>query len=446
MTADRRRRLPSVGALVEAAEAAGLVGRAGRTVVVAAARAAVADARANGGAAPADGWLAEVERRALEAERPSLVRVINATGVVLHTNLGRAPLAPAAIDAMVAAAGYSALEFDLDRGERGSRQHHVGPLLAELTGAEAGLATVNAAAALVLAVQALAGDGETLVSRGELVAIGGGFRLPEILGQTGTALTEVGTTNRTSITDYDLATSPRTRLALKVHQSNFAMHGFTEEVSVRDLVARCAPRGIPVVHDVGSGLMVALDAYGLRGEPLVRESVAAGALTIFSGDKLLGGPQAGLIVGPGAIIARLGAHPLARALRPDKVTLAGLEATLALYRDVALAVREIPVLAMLTADPATLKRRARRLARRIEGATTESGRSAVGGGAFPGAELPTTLVSIPTESPDTLVAALRRHDPPIIARAAEDRVLLDVRTMRDVEFADIVSAVGAARA
>jgi len=442
---DPRRRLPAVGALLEDAERAGLLDGAPRTAVTAAIRATLTYAREHGGEPPADGWLAEVTRRVSQYERPSLTRVVNGTGVVLHTNLGRAPFADAAVEAVVQAAGYSALEYDREAGERGSRQRHVHRLLTDLTGAEDALVVVNAAAALFLTLHALAGGGETLVSRGELVAIGGGFRIPDILAESATVLTEVGTTNRTSLRDYELALSARTRLALKVHRSNFAMHGFVQDVAVEELIQLCRQRGIPVVHDVGSGLLVDLSAHGLTGEPLVPASVAAGALTVFSGDKLLGGPQAGVIAGAAELVERLRDHPLARALRPDKTALAALEATLRLYQSPETAFSEIPVLAMLTADPATLKRRARRLARRVDGAVTEAGTSSVGGGAFPDAALPTTLVAVPTNDTERVLDALRRHDPPVIARAAEGRVLFDVRTVADAEFPTVIEALAAAR-
>jgi L-seryl-tRNA(Ser) seleniumtransferase len=371
--------------------------------------------------------------------------VINATGVVLHTNLGRAPLAAQALAAMQEAAGYSALEYELDDGARGSRQRHTHGLLTSLTGAEDALVTVNAASAVLLALTALAADGETLVSRGELVEIGGGFRIPEILARSGSRLVEVGTTNRTRIEDYERALGAHTRCVLKVHRSNFAMQGFVAEVDVPTLVALAGPRQIPVVHDVGSGLLLDLTPWGLTGEPLVVPSVAAGALTIFSGDKLLGGPQAGIITGPSGLVRRLATDPLARAVRPDKITLAGLEATLALYRDPTEARRAIPVLRMLTVEPAELRRRARRLARRIPGARCEPGESVVGGGAFPGVSLPTTLVVVPAQPADSLRAALRRWDPPVIARSGEDGVLLDVRTMSDEDVGIVVRAVADSR-
>jgi L-seryl-tRNA(Ser) seleniumtransferase len=441
---DRRRRLPPVHALVAAAREAGVGADVPAAVLTAAVREVIAAARAAHAAADPD-WVAAVRTRLVERERPSLTRVINATGVVLHTNLGRAPLAERAVAAMREAAGYSALEYELDDGARGSRQRHTHALLTALTGAEDALVTVNAAAAVLLALAALAADGETIVSRGELVEIGGGFRIPEILARSGSRMVEVGTTNRTRIEDYEGAMRAGTRCLLKVHRSNFAMQGFVAEVDVPALVALATPRGIPVVHDVGSGLLLDLTPWGLAGEPLVGPSVAAGALTIFSGDKLLGGPQAGILVGPAALVRRLAADPLARAVRPDKVALAGLEATLALYRDAGEARRAIPVLRMLTADPADLKRRARRLARRIPGARCEPGQSVVGGGAFPGATLPTTLVVVPADAPDSLRAALRAWDPPVIARSGEDGVLLDVRTMGDDEFAMAAEALARSR-
>jgi L-seryl-tRNA(Ser) seleniumtransferase len=440
---DRRRGLPAVHALLAEARAAGVGSDVAPAVLTAAVREVIAAARAGAGV-PAD-WVAAVGTRLAERERPSLTRVINATGVVLHTNLGRAPLATAAVAAMQEAAGYSALEYELDEGTRGSRQRHTHALLTSLTGAEDALVTVNAASAVLLALTALAADGDTVVSRGELVEIGGGFRIPEILARSGSRLVEVGTTNRTRIDDYERALGPGARCVLKVHRSNFAMHGFVSEVDVGALVALATPRGVPVVHDVGSGLLLDLAPWGLAGEPLVRPSVAAGALTIFSGDKLLGGPQAGIITGPAALVRRLAADPLARAVRPDKMTLAGLEATLALYRDPAEARRAIPVLRMLTADSADLRRRARRLARRIPGARCVPGESAVGGGSFPDTSLPTTLVVVPADAPDSLRAALRDRDPPIIARSGEEGVLLDVRTVSDEEFGIVAGALAACR-
>ena len=442
---DVRRQLPAVNALLADADTIGLTHRASRAVVVDAIRDALAAARARGGVEPDGGWMQAVAHQVEARNRRSIVPVVNATGVVLHTNLGRAPLARAAVDAIVATSAYSALEYDLDAGGRGSRERHTQQLLAGLTGAEDAIVVNNAAAALYLTLHALAAPGETIVSRGELVEIGGGFRIPEIVAAGGTVLVEVGTTNRTRLRDYEAATTARTRCVLKVHRSNFRLTGFASEAALTDLVALARPRGLPVVHDVGSGLLVDLADAGLTGEPLVRDSVAAGAVTVFSGDKLLGGPQAGIAAGPVAAIAALRRHPLARVLRADKTTLAALDATLMLYHEPARARREIPVLAMLTADPATLAARARDLAAMLPGAVTRAGTSAAGGGTFPGADLPTTLVAVPHEAPEALLASLRRHDPPVIARAGDGCVLIDVRTLRDEELATVTGAIAAAR-
>ena len=439
--ADRRSRLPAVHRLLAEAKQAGLLATTPRQVVVDAIRASLAAARDDSRDQPEGGWLADVSRRLAAQERPSLQRVINATGVVLHTNLGRAPLAAAARAALEQAAGYSTLEYDPGAGERGSRQAHVRDVLRQVTGAEDGLVVTNAAAALLLAVNALADQGETLVSRGELVEIGDGFRLPEIIRKSGSALVEVGTTNRTHLADYLRAVSPRTSAALKVHRSNFRLEGFTSEVTVAELVAALGAREIPVIHDVGSGLLLSLESFGLRGEPLVQDSVRSGALVLFSGDKLLGGPQAGIIVGPAGLVERCARDPLYRALRPDKSTIAALEATLSAYRDPDAAVRDIPTLVMLTADPALLRRRAARLKRRLGTGQLVPGSSSVGGGAFPEAPLPTTLVALAVPSCDEFLAGLRRHDPPVIARAHEGKVVLDVRTIADDEFDAVAAAV-----
>ncbi len=441
---DRRSRLPAVHLLLAEAERAGLMETTPRQVVVDAIRASLAAARGAARDTPEGGWLADVSRRLAAERRPSLKRVINATGVVLHTHLGRAPLAAAARTALERATGYSTLEYDREAGERGSRQAHLRGLLRQVTGAEDGLVVTNAAAALLLAVNALADQGETIVSRGELVEIGDGFRLPEIIRKSGSALIEVGTTNRTHLADYLQAVSPRTRTALKVHRSNFRQEGFTSEVAVAELVAALASREIPVIHDVGSGLLLSLERFGLRGEPLVQDSVRSGALVLFSGDKLLGGPQAGLIVGPAGLVARCARDPLYRALRPDKTTIAALEATLDAYRDPDAALRAIPALAMLAADPAELRRRAGRLQRKLKAGELVPGASSVGGGAFPEAALPTTLVALTVPSCDDFLAALRRHDPPVIARAHEGKVVLDVRTIADDEFDLVARAVGQA--
>jgi L-seryl-tRNA(Ser) seleniumtransferase len=376
--------------------------------------------------------------RARERLRPSLRRVLNATGVIVHTNLGRAPLADAARAAVAAAAaGYSNLELDLAGGERGSRQAHVEGLLREVTGAQAALAVNNCAAAVLLATAALAGPGrEVIVSRGQLIEIGGGFRIPEVVAQTGARLVEVGTTNRTRLADYAGAVGPDTAVILRAHPSNFRMLGFTEEV---DTAALCG-LGLPVIDDVGSGVL-ADGVELLADEPSVRASVRAGAaLVCFSGDKLLGGPQAGLLAGAHEAVEACRRHPLARALRIDKLSLAALEATLALYRDPELARAELPVLAMLEAPAEELAARARRLADASGGEIVQSA-ARVGGGALPLLELPGPVVAVE----EALAAPLRGGEPPLVGRLSEGRLLLDVRTLTDAEADLAAAAVRAAR-
>jgi L-seryl-tRNA(Ser) seleniumtransferase len=381
----------------------------------------------------------------------SLTPVYNATGVVLHTNLGRAPLARAAMEAVAStAAGYSTLEFDLSSGARGSRNAHCRDLLAELTGAEAGLVINNAAGALVLGLNELATGKEVLLSRGELVEIGGSFRIPDILDKSGAVLREVGTTNRTHLQDYRAALSDTTGAILTVHQSNFAQTGFVASPAPAELAALAREAGVPYLYDVGSGLLVDLSRWGLRGEPLVQDATRLGAdLVMFSGDKLLGGPQAGCLVGRSALVDRCQRNPLARALRSDKSTLAALETTLMLYRDPEAAIREIPVLRMLTTEPDVLEIRARDLAAVCPAElrpTIEPGDSAVGGGAFAGARLPTQLVVLDPGAigAEGYARALRLGTPALVARVAEERVLLDPRTLPPEEFAEIGAALARA--
>lgn len=442
---DPRSELPAVNTLLEEAARAGILDTIPRDVVLDSVRAVLDTARREGGTPPSCGWIDAIARLAEERSRPLLVAVINGTGVVLHTNLGRAPLAHAAFEAAEHALAYSTLELNLETGERGSRQDRLRALLREITGAADGLVVTNAAAAVFLLLNTLASDGETIVSRGELVEIGGSFRIPEILAKSGSTLVEVGTTNRTRLRDYELAFGPRTRLLLKVHRSNFEIIGFTEDAGLGDLVRLGELRRVPVVHDVGSGLLIDLTEYGLSGEPLVRESVATGATVVFSGDKLVGGPQAGIIAGPAAVVREAKANPLARAFRPDKFTIAALEATLALYRSRERALSEIPALAMLVADAKTLELRAKSLAAQIPGSTIQRGGSTVGGGAFPGQTLPSTVVTVATESPNRMLSALRENDPPVIARVADGVVIFDVRTIREEELSTLANAVLRAR-
>jgi L-seryl-tRNA(Ser) seleniumtransferase len=367
--------------------------------------------------------------------------VLNATGVIVHTNLGRAPLAADAQAAVARVAkGYSNLEWDAERGVRGSRHDHVAGLLCELTGAEAAMAVNNCAAAVLLAAASLAGpEREIVVSRGQLVEIGGGFRIPEVVAQAGARLVEVGTTNRTRRADYERAIGPSTGAILRAHPSNFRQLGFVQEVEIEEL----CELGAPVIDDVGSGNL-AEDLALLADEPPVRRSVAAGAaLVCFSGDKLLGGPQAGLLVGRADAIAAARAHPLARALRLDKLSLAALEATLALYRDPERARREVPVLAMLLAGEPALRDRAERLADGI-GEVVEGG-AKVGGGALPLLELPGPVVAVDGPA-EALAAELRAADPPVVGRIQDGRLLLDPRTLSDDEIEVVAAAVRAARA
>jgi L-seryl-tRNA(Ser) seleniumtransferase len=422
---DALRSLPPVDALAAQLDAPrGLAVAAARAVLAARRAELLAGARDEADlAARARAWLTQV----------SLRRVLNATGVIVHTNLGRAPLARAARDAVARVAeGYSNLELDLAAGARGSRHAHVAGLLRELTGAEAALAVNNGAGAALLAAAALAGpDREVVVSRGQLVEIGGGFRVPEVIAQAGARLVEVGTTNRTRLADYERALTADTGAILRVHQSNFRQLGFVEDVAIESL----CELGVPVIDDVGSGALVELG-----DEPPVRRSVAAGAaLVCFSGDKLLGGPQAGLLVGRAAAVEAAGRHPLARALRIDKLSLAALEATLRLYRDPEAARREIPVLRMLGDSP---RGRAEALAARIDGAEVVESVARVGGGALPLLELPGPVVALPDAS---LAPALRAGDPPLVGRIEGGRLLLDTRTLADDEIEAAARAVAAAR-
>ncbi len=455
---DPRRQLPSVDALLTDPQIALLASGHPRGVLVRAVRAAVEAARVDGGAVPSTGWAAAVTQQLARAATPSLMPVINATGVVLHTNLGRALLAPAAIAAMTRVAeSYASVEYDLGRGARGSRHAICRDLLVELTGAEDALVVNNAAAGLVLALSALARDAEAIVSRGELVEIGGAFRVPDILARSGARLVEVGTTNRTHVDDYVKAMTPKTRALLKVHRSNFRVTGFTAEVDVTDLAQLGRAGGAASLYDLGSGLLLDLSPWGLTGEPMVRDAVASGVdLVVFSGDKLLGGPQAGIVVGGRRALDACRADPLARAVRADKYTLAALEATLALYRDPEQARRAIPTLRMLTEDIVEIERRGRAIIDDVRKAGVRGndvgrksyaelveGLSEVGGGSFPEAKLPTWLVQLNPEqlTADSLMERLRAADPPVIARIADGHGVLDPRTILPGQVAAVARAV-----
>ena len=443
---DPRRRLPAVDAVLAEPDVTALLAAHPRSLVVRAVRDTIDHARANGGTTPPEGWGAAVGARVQQLAAPSLLPVINATGVVLHTNLGRAPLARAAREAMTRiAAGYSNLEYDLARGARGSRHALCRDLLVELTGAEDGIVLNNAAGALLVALSALARDGEAIVSRGELVEIGGAFRIPDIMARSGATLVEVGTTNRTHLTDYEGAVTERTKLLLKVHRSNFQVTGFTAEVSAQEIAGVAREQGAASLYDLGSGLLTDLSPWGLSGEPTVPEALASGVDAVaFSGDKLLGGPQAGILLGTRDAIAACRKDPLARAVRSDKFTLAALEATLALYREPETSRREIPVLRMLTEDVKQIRQRAETLRKDVgRDCDIVEGESEVGGGSFPGAKLKTWLVALHPQHlpPNALAERLRGGAPPVIARIADDHVVLDPRTIFPDELESVARAV-----
>jgi len=429
-----------------------------RPLALPAARSALARAREEiqAGAEPGD----VVERALAElgsARRPRLRRVLNATGVIVHTNLGRAPLADAALERVrEVGRGYSNLEYDLAEGARGSRQDHAAEILRRLTGAEAALVVNNNAAAVLLALAALiepsnkvllSPKNEVIVSRGELIEIGDGFRIPEVLARSGARLREVGTTNRTRAADYEAAVGEQTAALLRVHKSNFRVIGFTEQPRVEELARVAQRHDIPLVDDLGSGVLQApLDPSNnvLLGdvEPSARESLAAGAdLVTFSGDKLLGGPQAGIVVGRAGLVEKLRRHPLQRALRADKLTLAALEGTLALYLEPDRAAREVPVLRMLHEPVEAVRGRAERLAAAVGGEVEET-TARVGGGALPLAELPSFAAAVDED----LAAPLRDGDPPVVGIVRDGRLLLDCRTLRDDELDEVAAAVTAARA
>ncbi len=397
---------------------------------------------------------AMAEKLAGEDMRENLRNVVNGTGVVVHTNLGRSLLSPLVCENIAAIANrYSNLEFDLTEGRRGSRHSVVEDLLCELTGAEAAMAVNNNAGAVLLCLQALARDREVVVSRGELVEIGGSFRIPDVMSASGAILKEVGTTNRTHARDYETAIGENTAMLLKAHTSNFAVVGFTASVSLKELVEIGRGPGVIVMEDLGSGSLIDLSRYGLTKEPTVGESVAAGAdLVTFSGDKMLGGPQAGIIVGKKKAVDLVKKHPVARALRNDKLTLAALESTLRLYRDPAACVEHIPTLKMLTEKPETIQKRARRLQTRVRkmslaGLTVRTMKTAsrVGGGALPLQELPSYGVGVSIEglSANAVEKAMRRLVVPVIGRIEEDVFLLDMRTISNDEIPLAAKAVKA---
>ena len=456
------RQLPSVDELLQEPSIRGLMESVPRWAVVEAVREVLDRWRRIVAAGPSGSsqtdpppravLIAEAREAARRLDRPALRRLINATGVIVHTNLGRAPLPEAAIKRIVEVArGYSNLEYDLEHGTRRSRQAHVEWLLCRLTGAEAALAVNNNAAAVLLAINTLAEGKEVIVSRGELVEIGDSFRIPDIMRRAGGILKEVGTTNRTYLRDYEAAIGGATAMLLKVHPSNFRILGFAAEVPVSELAALGQQRGLPVVEDVGSGALLDLTQIGLPKEPLPSESVRAGAdLVTFSGDKLLGGPQAGLIVGKRSLVERLHLNPLARAVRIDKLTLAALEATLRLCLDEGRAFSDIPVLRALAMPLREVDRRANRLCGQIATLASGhlevsviSGTSEVGGGALPLEAIPTRLVAVRAAhlTSQVIEERLRRTDPPVMVRIKDGQVLLDPRTVLEEELEELAKVV-----
>lgn len=443
---DRLRQLPSVDRLLSRKRAQELVQQYSHDLVVdsirdilESSRQRILDARA--GEYEEVELLDDVEMRLQLASCSSLRPVINATGVIIHTNLGRTLLSDAAQDAIMTMAGaYNTLEFDLEAGQRGSRQRHASQVLSELTGADDALVVNNNAAALMLILGALAMSHEVIISRGQLVEIGGGFRIPDIMHASGARLIEVGTTNRTRIADYRAAVTEETAIILRVHASNFKQLGFVQQASPIELTTCAHEYGLIAVDDLGSGTLIDTTQFGLSYEPTVQDSIRAGFdLVCFSGDKLLGGPQAGIIIGKQSLIARLKRHPLARALRVDKLTYAALNATLEHYRrDEAL--DRVPVWRMISRLLDDIEREAKLWAEQVGGTVIE-GESAVGGGSLPGATLPTALLAIETSAPDSMMAHLRACHPPVIARVSAGRVLLDPRTVLPQQHEDLLQAL-----
>ncbi len=450
VTNSNLRNLPSVDRLVQDARLRALADDYSRAAVVQLVRERLDDARSaalqGGAVASADALVEEVLAGARAWWSPWPERVVNATGVILHTNLGRAPLSRAASAAAAQAAiGYSNLEFDLETGMRGSRQARIGDLIARVSGAEAGIAVNNNASAALLALSALASGGEAIVSRGEAVEIGGGFRVPDVMQQSGAHLVEVGTTNRTYVRDYEAAITERTAVILKVHQSNFSISGFTHSVDLPELVELGKSAGLPVLNDLGSGCLVDTALYGLEHEPTVQESVGVGAaLTMFSGDKLLGGPQAGLIAGASDYVRRVASHPLARAVRMDKLGLAALGATLTCYvREQA--DTELPVWRAISSPASEVKARAVAWRDAIGQGDVVKARSAIGGGSLPGQTLPSYALSIsPPAGADAFTARLRQARAPVAARIEDGRVCLDPRAVGEDEDGYVLDALRSA--
>jgi L-seryl-tRNA(Ser) seleniumtransferase len=452
-TQEELRKLPSVDRLLQEDAVAKLVERWGHELAAEAVRETLDAARqtilAGEPCLAGDALQQQVSARLAARLRPTLRPAINATGVIVHTNLGRAPISAEARAAMDAVAlGYSNLEYDLEAGRRGSRYVHAEEVLCQLAGAEAALVVNNNAAAVLLILMTFAQGQEVILSRSQLVEIGGGFRIPDVMRQSGASLVEVGTTNRTYIHDYEASITEATAALMRVHRSNFRLTGFVHEPTLAEMVGLAAEKGLLLFDDLGSGTLLDTAPYGLAHEPTIQESVAAGAVLVScSGDKLLGGPQAGLILGKADLIAQLKRFPLTRALRVDKTTLAGLQATLRHYL-LGEATEKVPVWRMISQDEATLKRRGRAWIRKLKGLGVDAqlvpGRSAVGGGSLPGETLPTYLVALVAPSPDSVAARLRTGEPPVITRIEDNRVVLDPRTVLPEQEAALIRLVAEA--
>ena len=443
---DPRRALPGVSGLLGLDGVRALLATNPRSIVVAAIRAAVDEARRDISPVEINDWDSRIAAHVRSTTVRSLRPVINATGVVLHTNLGRAPLADAAIDAVrQVASGFTNLEYDLASGKRGSRYVHCVDLLRELTGAEDAIVVNNCASALVLSLSAIARGREVIVSRGELVEIGGSFRVPDIMGRSGATLVEVGTTNRTHLDDYARAISSRTGAIAKIHRSNFTLSGFVADVPVRALAPVAGEHSIPIVHDLGSGLLVDLSEYGLRGEPTARDALNDGAaIVLMSGDKLLGGPQAGIVLGKRHELDLLRRDPFARAMRVDKMTIAALTATLELYRDPQTALSEIPALSMLTSSPESIRIRCHAIATGLvrEGinARVVESEASVGAGAFPTTPIPSFALSFENDAAE-IEHKLRLGEFPVVGRIADGALLLDLRSVQPRDDASLLRAI-----
>jgi L-seryl-tRNA(Ser) seleniumtransferase len=447
---DTRRGLPSVGKLIETSVIRNMMMSSPRSLVMDAVRAAINDVRLNPDITPENEmeWGTLVKKYLDKMTVRSLRPVINATGVIVHTNLGRAPLATKAINALTDIAyDFSNLEYDIDTGVRGSRHTHCAKLLCKLTGAEDAIVVNNCAAALVLTLNTLSQNKEAIISRGELVEIGGSFRVPDIMARSNAQLVEVGTTNRTHLKDYENAITPNTGAILSVHRSNFVQKGFVSSVLPHELVPLAEKFGVPLIHDFGSGLMVDLSEWGLYGEPTIKDAVRDGAsVVMMSGDKLLGGPQAGIILGKKSIIKMLKENPLARAFRVDKLTLAALEATLELYYDKEIAVSEIPVLRMITESPYTLHTRAINIVDKLVemgyNVSVVDSEATIGGGAFPDSKIDSIAISINDVNPNEIDRKLRELNTPIVGRIVDNTLLLDIRTVPsaydDILFSSLV--------